>query len=137
MRNKKLYTFTVPAGRYYLGDPCYAIADKHWSQWLDNAGLDNRDDHMMLKGTIEGSHEAYAFCTAHGDGIYNDQHDREFGVDAGLIGLVPLAYLEENNVKIEKDWTIITFDRPTHCSSLEGTLRFGDIRIHTEWDDEE
>jgi len=132
MVSKKRYSFTVPAGRYYIGDPCYSIVDDHWGQWLTNAGLDNKDDTNMLTGTIVDSFDAYAFNTAHGDGTYFDQNNNVYHVDAGLIGLVPLSYLEAHNVKIEKEWTFVTFDRPTECISFSGILCFGDIIIHTD-----
>jgi hypothetical protein len=139
MSSKKSYTFTVPAGRYYIGDPCYAIAGNHWGKWLTNAGLDINSS--MLTGNIVDSFDAFAFSTAHGDGTYYDQKGREYGVDAGLIGLVPLSYLEANNVEVENYWTFVTFDRPTECSSFDGTLSFGDIVINTDtntdWDEEE
>jgi hypothetical protein len=137
MVSKKRYSFIAPAGRYYIGDPCYSIADNHWGQWLTNAGLDNEDDTNMLTGTIVDSFDAYAFNTAHGDGTYLDQNGREYDVDAGLIGLVPLSYLEANNVEIEKDWTFVTFDRPTECISFSGILCFGNITIRTDYDEEE
>jgi hypothetical protein len=135
MSSKKFYTFTVPAGRYYIGDPCYAIEGNHWSKWLTNAGLYTNPD--MLTGNIVDSFDAHAFSTAYGDGTFYDQEGREYGVDAGLIGLVPISYLEANNVKVEKYWTFVTFDRPTECSSFKGTLSFGDIVINTDWDEEE
>lgn len=137
MSSKKFYTFTVPAGRYYIGDPCYAIANDHWGKWLTNACLDSNEDNSMLTGNIVDSFDAYAFQTAHGDGAYYDQNGREYGVDAGLIGLVPYSYLEANNVEVKEYWTFVTFDRPTECSSFKGTLSFGDIVINTDWDEEE
>jgi hypothetical protein len=130
--------FTIPAGRYYLGDPCYAIKDEHWIQWLDACGMDRDNDLDKFQGSIEGKHDAYAFTTAHGDGVFHDTRGKypEFGVDAGMIGLVPLAYLEENNVEIQSDWAIVSFERPTGCSRTGGRLMFGEIIIPTDWDDE-
>ena len=26
----KAWTVTVPAGRYFLGDPCYAVPSEYW-----------------------------------------------------------------------------------------------------------
>lgn len=138
--NNKLYSFTAPEGRYYIGDPCYAIkgdkGDDHWSKWLHNAGIDN-DDCSLLSGTIDGKHTAYGFGTAHGDGCYTDKAGREYSVDAGLIGLVPVAYLEEYNIPIEKDWVFVTFDKPTFCYKMGGTLVFGSIEIETDFEEVE
>lgn len=73
---------------FYIGDICYALADEIysgiWGRW----------------GYCDGKYstpDGFAFAvagTAHGDGEYVDQKGRLYGVDAGVIGLVPLELVK-------------------------------------------
>lgn len=73
---------------FYVGDVCYALADAiyHgvWGKW----------------GYCDGKYstpDGFAFVvagTAYGDGEYVDQAGRLYGVDAGVIGLVPLELVK-------------------------------------------
>lgn len=73
---------------FYVGDICYALADDIydgiWGKW----------------GYCDGKYstpQGFAFAvagTAHGDGEYVDQNGRLYGVDAGVIGLVPLELVK-------------------------------------------
>ena len=111
----------VPAGRYYLGDPCYVIRDNDWIPLLENCNyfIDQPVGYI-------GGYEIVAFSTKHGDGVYFDKGGRKYGVDAGLIGLVPVAYggREHQNREVE-------FESPTLCWNDDGVLHFGRITINT------
>jgi len=37
MTRKSLETARVPAGTYWIGDPCYTIPTDEWMEWLDAA----------------------------------------------------------------------------------------------------
>ena len=73
---------------FYIGDICYALADDIydgiWGKW----------------GYCDGKYstpDGFAFAvagTAYGDGEYVDQAGRLYGVDAGVIGLVPLELVK-------------------------------------------
>lgn len=112
---------TVPAGRYFLGDPCYCFSTR-WSEVLERSKY--FDD--VLK---EGRRFAMAFNTTHGDGTYLDGKGMEYPVDAGMIGLVSVVMAEINPGKASR---IVRFKQPTECFTEGGKLHFGDIVIDTD-----
>jgi hypothetical protein len=118
----------VPAGRYWLGDPCYVVQDELWQDLLKSCAF-----FKAPVGQVNG-HEVLAFFTATGDGLYPSSDDHLFSVDAGLIGLTPhgLAAADFNEVQMALGrgcW--VEFEEPTTCSSHNGVLIFGDIEIDT------
>jgi hypothetical protein len=129
----------VPAGTYWLGDPCYCVKDEDWMPWLEAADYTSNSD-ILCAETPDGTW-VLGISTAYGDGSYYDQHGNEYGVDAGLIGLVPVEYnpttnytLDENGVNEYGASGIarqVTFYEPTECWTDKGTLHFGDIVIET------
>lgn len=121
-------TITLPAGKYYLGDPCYSVPKEKWMEWLEAA--DYKNESHVLVAELEGR-KVIGFCTAYGDGVYQDQFGRLYGVDAGLIGLVPVE-VADNRYSGESSGRIIEFAEPFECSkSKKGVLKFGSIVIKT------
>ena len=78
---------------FYLGDVCYALSeDVYGKVWGEE---NNYED-----GIIKVSGTDFCFCvssTAFGDGAYYDGEGHEYGVDAGVIGLVPLELAEKED----------------------------------------
>jgi hypothetical protein len=111
-------SFTVKAGTYWLGDPSCCFGDS-WSKVLDDSDFFNapytRDDRVAI-----------AFRTTYGDGCYNDQHGFSYGVDSGMIGLVPIQMAEKNPGDLSQK---VTFSRSTKCCVEGGFLHFGDYEI--------
>lgn len=128
----KYKSFVVPAGKYYLCDPCYVISNADdWVGFLescspeDSAGLSGHYE-ALLDGT-----KVLAFATAHGDGNYYDQHGNSFSVDSGLLGLIPCNY-SPGYGDIERVGTQIEFTEDTLCFTRDGILTFGNHIIDTE-----
>ncbi len=123
------FVVEVPAGKYFLGDPCYAVADKDWHGLLDSCGY--FEDSPI--GTIPNTdRKVLAFSTMYGDGSYQDQYGNEYGVDAGMIGLTPLVDEFDKKQLLESLGLIVEFTRPTKCSNkTEGVLEFGKYSIDT------
>lgn len=121
----------VQSGKYFLGDPCYAVPDELWHDLLESCSFFNTPI-----GTA-GKHKVLGFGTAYGDGEYTDQYGNEFPVDAGLIGLVPEELVDTEHLKQYGDlpglW--VTFNGPTKCKSDGKVLVFGKHRIDTDSDD--
>lgn len=122
----------VPAGKYFLGDPCYAVPNRLWDALL---GSSKFFAHPV--GEVEG-HKVLAFNTAYGDGVYEDQFQNEFPVDAGLIGLVPEALVDKdefakNYPSIPGIW--VKYDYETTCETDGKNLSFGKHHIKTDSDD--
>ena len=119
----------VPAGKYWLCDPCYAVPEGLWMQLLNSCDFFNEP-----VGTITDSHGAVhhvlAFGTAYGDGRYVDQHGNTYPVDAGLIGLTPVE-LGDPNGYIGALGTLVEFTGDTMCTNDGGRMRFGEYKINT------
>lgn len=82
----------LPAGKYIIGDPCY-LFDDNWSDILDDNDYFECD---LDKQVINGLGVA-VMPTEHGDGSYYDSDEFEYGVDAGLIGIMPYELLTWEN----------------------------------------
>lgn len=123
---------TIPSGTYWIGDPCYTIPYDDWMEWLEAA--DYTSDSRILEARLSGEHRyAVALNTAYGDGEYLDQNGRNYGVDAGLLGLVSYDWAEDKN-KHEEEGTryLVTFSGPTLVKYDNGQLTFGHIVIETD-----
>lgn len=118
----------IPAGTYFLGDPCYAVEDADWTPLLHSCDFFDGS----AKGTLPSGEHVVAFSTAYGDGEYHSQFGDAFPVDAGLIGLVPWTG-SETQVEAVKDLLGIkvTFETDTNAFSDDGVLVFGHIEIDT------
>ena len=145
-----------PAGKYYIGDPCYAIADDLWSDYCDEIGKigysdEEANDNGGRSFEFQGEMIWHA-DTFYGDGEYKDEDGLEYGVDAGMIGVTPYSLITPGpgdqatgpDIKIDGGH-IIEFAHPFETSYEDGVFYIGHIRINTkdedphadEWDDDE
>lgn len=78
---------------FYLGDVCYVLGeDVYYQVW----GKENNYEDGIIE--VEGTGFRFAVSsTAFGDGTYYDGEGHEYGVDAGVIGLVPLELVEKED----------------------------------------
>ncbi len=89
-------TATYPAGKYYIGDICYAIDEKIYDQWVKN--------YNCAEGTYvfsyNGSQQTLTVATTkYGDGFYvDDISKKEYAVDSGTIGIVPFDLCDPKNI---------------------------------------
>lgn len=135
----------VPAGKYILGDPCYAVPDGEWMELLESCDYFNTPIGTIRRSPKQGTFNVMetfkivAFNTRWGDGCYEGTDGCMYPVDAGLIGLVPVELLGSDVYALRDALSVIvTFDKPTKCSSNgDGKLRFGSITIDTDPADEE
>ena len=127
----------VPAGRYFLGDPCYAVPDAFWEHF----GASND---WWQKGPIAeyNGMKVLGFGTAFGDGEYLGTNGHHYPVDSGMIGLVPeklalmaLGKLGKESVDHLGSW--IEFQMNTLCSVDDGVMTFGSVTINTKEQDED
>jgi hypothetical protein len=116
--------YTLPKGKYYLGDPCYVLQTKNHDDWLN---VLNKSDYFR-QPYVKGKKQAIAFETAYGDGEYQDQLGNSYPVDAGMIGLVPVSMA---TVKKPKGVHMFTFDGPVVCEQKGALLKFGKYEIDT------
>ncbi len=139
MYNDDPVSITMPAGKYFVGDPCFVVKDEMWMDWLKAA--DYTHNRHLVADTPDG-YQVVGFNTAHGDGIYYDQFGTQYGVDAGLIGLVPYEHNPEHiSAEVEKfsiRCHLVTFDSPFVASVDEnGNMQFGHITIITDYEEED
>jgi len=125
----------MPAGKYYIGDPCYVISGSEWSEFLDPywsvGGYGGVFDYDGLSVCV--------FQTKYGDGRYEASDGAMLGVDAGIIGAVPMELCKGGDLALG---TIVEFHEPFECArDYNGLLRFGNVTVMTgdddDWDDEE
>lgn len=126
----------MPAGKYYIGDLCYVLHDR-WDEFC-NITLTKE---TVLDGEFkfqDGTPFA-SYNTMWGDGLYEDENGNEYGVDAGLIGCVPVDAIAEEERKNLDLGNIFEFTQPFHTSGTnrkarKGVITFGDVRIDTDPD---
>lgn len=118
-------TITMPAGMYYIGDPCYVI-----NQW---------DEFLMPMWSADGKRsfiwkdqKCVVFQTAYGDGVYEDRDGRSYPVDAGIIGAIPYVACDESP---EAAGNVFNFKEDWLAETDGETLRFGSHVISTGDDD--
>ena len=122
----KTHTVVIPPGEYWVGDPCYAYNDDGlWMPLLGSCGF--LDDSPLAQ---VGDNWFVAFPTAYGDGVYRDQDGREYGVDAGLIGVVPVDSVEPGDTTLYA-MHLVTFPHETRMYSEDGKIHIGRIVIDT------
>ena len=115
---------SMPAGTYIVGDPCYSISDERWMEWLERANYENSD---ILEAELDG-YKCLGLGTMYGDGMYRDNEGHVYGVDAGLIGLVPIALCPDHDPHLR----VVKFNTDFTCyRGKSGRLRFGSIVIQT------
>ena len=132
----------APPGTYFIGDPCYAVPDDDWHDLLESTGylglyaseenkkLDiyNRKDDMNGVFRYKGRY-ILASSTSYGDGCYPGSDGFSYGVDAGMIGAVPMdwALSSDENTKDEPGWfervgTVVNFKGSIWIEYDDGTI---------------
>lgn len=84
---------------FYVGDICYVLSDEVYNGIWGNKGhyKDGTFDVPCETGRSDSTGRRFTVgSTAYGDGLYLDDEGREFPVDAGNIGLVPLELVEND-----------------------------------------
>lgn len=126
------------AGKYVLGDPCYCFSNDDPSD-LWGTLLESCDYFNNPIGEVGGV-KILGFRTAFGDGVYFGSDGFDYGVDAGLIGLVPFDFAISQIGTIDETLhTVVEFENDFVCSNNDGNMTFGNITIDTndDYEDEE
>ena len=86
----KVESHSLPAGRYFISDPCFSIQndDDRWDDFLSE--VDNGDSTFYFEGS-----EVFAVGTG-GDGRWNHEGETYY-VEAGLFAAVPEELVENEN----------------------------------------
>ena len=128
----------LPAGTYFIADPCYIIRDEKYDRLLEETdffGYRLPDRGNIFIDSVTKLPFA-VFSTAYGDGCYRDGFGFKYGVDAGCISCVPVAMVDEHTSAREYV-NLVTFDSPFEVGYNDGMITFGDIEIQTKGDYDE
>jgi hypothetical protein len=136
---------TLPAGDYYVGDPSYLLENLY--ETLDGivkaCNFKDFNEYVDKKpyfAYTEHGQTVVIFRTWIGDGIYADQESREYPVDSGMIGVVPVAMAHPDESRCSwteypdvKRFHRLTFAEPFLCKREDdgGLLVFGNVEIDT------
>lgn len=129
-------------GKYYVGDLCYLFGgdtpfpDDAWMSLLKETnylGGDSGERGGYFKDA--NGHKFFSSSTQYGDGCYEDQYGRTYGVDAGLIGCFPVAAFPEgfDLDKLRGLGQIVKFELPFECLPADesGNIEIGHLVIET------
>jgi len=121
----------MPAGKYYIGDLCYVMADE---EWREICNIIIREPHI-LDGEFElpDGRRFAIYSTAYGDGTYHDQHGHAYSVDAGSIGCILMSDIRAHKYDNILDLGAVQeFAEPFATGSQGGQLQFGHVVIETD-----
>lgn len=120
----------LPAGTYWVGDPCYAVDSQElWMEFLGASGFFQTSVVARV-----GDKMIAAVGTAYGDGCYLGSDGYEYGVDAGLLGVVPVADWAKDPGDL---MTKVVFEEPFEVSTDGENVLIGTILIPTGDEDED
>lgn len=103
--------YTLPAGKYYIGDICYSLDDDIYSNFWGKK-KNYKDGKYKVHGrfcsqqnecsSFHRNDEGHYFVvhgTFYGDGYYPTNLDTNYAVDAGVIGMVHESLFDKNNIE--------------------------------------
>lgn len=109
------HEWTLPAGDYYFGDPCYILTDAAYKECLDMNGMDGC--HMDKCGRMY-----VTYNTLWGDGSYYGLHG-EYGVDSGCLALIPMSMANPDVVHNRLVSKHMGFSEPVTFTADKGVFR--------------
>ncbi len=116
-------TLRAQPGRYYIGDPCFAIDPAHWHQFL-------KSKDTVFRATLM-NHTCIVFPTGTGDGAFRDSNGYIYDVDSGSIALVPEEIA--TGATAHTSGRFLYFGSPFDCRRRtergRATLQFGALTI--------
>ena len=128
MKILNVNSVTLAPGKYVISDPCYQVPNEYWDELLKSCNyfLD-RIIGWYFPSEQNEKVQVVSFSTAYGDGCYLDQEGFEYGVDAGMIGIMLVDDLPNCTTGQGR---IVEFDKPFEC--YEEDIHFGHIAIDTD-----
>lgn len=118
---------TLPAGQYFMCDPCYVIPDEDWDRFLNEVSEETHAEFTLSNG--QRVNVWYA-STEYGDGVYLAESylgSTDISVDSGCIGVVEVF----DNPKSSKEIFIINPKRKFEVSVEDGTFKIASFEIQT------
>ena len=132
---------SIPAGRYFVGDPVYLAGSGGQDAWDDLCEKINadgeRDKRSVIGGVTMNGVPVIVADTAYGDGTFYDEKGNAYSVDSGLLSVIPVEMAEHLRVpesELKDSGRIVDVPAPVKMSYDdfdEGTIRIGGIEIIT------
>jgi hypothetical protein len=121
------FTFTLPAGTYYIGDLCYVLSDDIYDNIFGGTGYKS--------GIYEekGTGRTFLVTRTWGDGNYRGSDGNDFIIDSSSIGICSASLMAKN----DGGGHTYTFSTPVKCNFRGGRCSFFwdrynflDVEIH-------
>jgi hypothetical protein len=121
---------TLPAGLYFVGDPCYAFAGGGWDAVCGT--LASMGWPQCCTCTVNGRAVA-VLMTTHGDGTYEDGDGNKYTVDSGSLGAVQIVSpLTRGALRhLRQRGTVTRFEEAFTCARRNGVIAIGGVEINT------
>jgi hypothetical protein len=125
----------LPAGHYFIGDPCYVLDDQDWLRFCHyfDTMYEDRDSKINIDPEVytelnDEWNGAIAGYTAYGDGEYNDvNNEYSYSVDSGMIGAIECSYWEKHYDELEKLGVIVDFEESFLFTAYEGKFYINNV----------
>lgn len=143
-----LFKEELPAGEYWIGDPCYACPDKFWMDLLE-ATMYFSDANQTFHG-----HPLFCHSTRHGDGTFHancdsslSNQDQTLDVDSGNLGALPMELIDHLNSQVDEKerigrkrlakrcGMIVKYDAPFVATAKNGEFTYGK-KVHVQTSNE-
>jgi len=116
-------------GKYWIGDLCYVLP-KEWSEVCDGL-FDPKNPCINGTYQLKDSREIAILETAYGDGVYYDNENNQYSVDAGIIGCILLDTIKNASLSDLILGSVVHITEPFIPTSVDGKLIFDRIIIDT------
>ena len=134
----------LPAGCYWIGDPCYVFPNQgpmkdKWNELLDSSCFLKNASSIPAE-IDDGKIKVWCNYTAFGDGVYSSNVNFNFPVDAGILGIIPeetVIYLNTIDgvyvdSQVKRLGLFIIFEEDFTIEMSNGWFRFGHVIINTD-----
>ena len=135
---KSLQKTLLPSGTYIIGDPSYQVKEENWYLWnmdFETVGAQPVDSNQKRQPYVFEYKDKLVCCcrTSYGDGVYYDQHDRQYGVDTGQIAAIPIEISELESNKCNTGLGhVMEFKNEFSIDYKDSIISIGDIKINTK-----
>ena len=113
----KTDTKTLPAGQYYIGDPCYALSSDIYDGVFGGQAYE-----MGFYSTADNKDFFFVGRTYAGDGCYEGTDGNKYEVDSGTIAILPYHLAEGNDSRLFG--AMHRFKAPVECVFNDGIFTF-------------
>jgi hypothetical protein len=128
-------TVKLPAGKYWLGDPCYVLESEDWTKVCEAFQSDENEGKSIIQVDLGNGNTVVLCQTAWGDGEYRSSRGHDIPVDSGTIGLVSLEYDPEFKSNFDLCSEVI-YDFDFEVRNNDGVMFFGPLRVDTKGEEE-